>query len=188
MKNKVLPLFWPKAEKGLNLPFFLPKWITNEAVKPSTFFISLWAHAMQMPPVDRSTAWRPQGADLYSTGASGAPPVRPINAPNPVESVDRLGQGAVVREPDKPSAPDATNRDWTEVKKKDTVEEPPEPPKEPIYKQLLELIQSMWRASGSAVEMAQEVNKVTQQERLAQQVKKEDLTYSDPKIKRTTGL
>ena len=25
-------------------------------------------------------------------------------------------------------------------------------------------------------------------ERLAQQVKKEDLTYSDPKIKRTTGL
>lgn len=127
---------------------------------------------MQMPPVDRSPAWRPQGADLYSTGASGAPPVRPINAPNPVESVDRLGQGAVVREPDKPSAPDATNRDWTEVKKKDTVEEPPEPPKEPIYKQLLELIQSMWRASGSAVEMAQEVNKVTQQERLAQQVKK----------------
>ena len=71
---------------------------------------------MQMPPVDRSPAWRPQGADLYSTGASGAPPVRPINAPNPVESVDRLGQGAVVREPDKPSAPDATNRDWTEVK------------------------------------------------------------------------
>jgi hypothetical protein len=37
---------------------------------------------------------------------------------------------------------------------------------------LLEFIQSMWRASGSAVEMAQEVNKVTQQERLAQQVKK----------------
>ena len=103
---------------------------------------------MQMPPVDRSPSWRPQGADLYSTGASGAPPVRPINASNPVESMDRLGEGAIVREPDKPSAPDVANRDWTEVKKKDTVEEPPEPPKEPIYKQLLELIQSMWRASG----------------------------------------
>lgn len=102
--------------------------------------------------------------------------------------MDRLGEGAIVREPDKPSAPEAPNRDWTEVKKKETVEEPPEPPREPIYKQLLELIQSMWRASGSAVEVAQDINKVTQQERLAQQVKNEPLTYSDPKVKRTAGL
>ena len=143
---------------------------------------------MQMPPVDRSPSWRPQGADLYSTGASGAPPVRPINPSNPVESMDRLGEGAIVREPDKPSAPDVANRDWTEVKKKETVEAPPEPPKEPIYKQLLELIQSMWRASGSAVEVAQDINKMTLQERLAQQVKNEPLTYSDPKVKRTGGL
>lgn len=144
---------------------------------------------MQMPPVDRSPTWRPQGADLYSTGASGAVPVRPVQPANPVESTDRLGEGAIVREPDKPSAPDAANRDWTEVKKKDTVEEPEEPPKEPIYKQLLEFIQSMWRASGSAVEMAQEINKTTLQERLAQQVNdKQSLTYSDPKIKRTGGL
>lgn len=143
---------------------------------------------MQMPPVDRSPTWRPQGADLYSTGASGAPPVRPINPPNPVESMDRLGEGAVIREPDKPSAPELVNRDWTEVKKKDTVEEPPEPPKEPIYKQLLELIQSMWRASGSAVEVAQDINRMTLQERMALQVKNEPLTYSDPKVKRTGGL
>ena len=74
------------------------------------------------------------------------------------------------------------------VKKKETVEEPPEPPKEPISKQLLEFIQSMWRASGSAVELAQDINKMTLQERLAQQVKEEPLTYSDPKIKRTSGL
>jgi hypothetical protein len=114
--------------------------------------------------------------------------VRPINAPNPVESMDRLGEGAIVREPDKPSAPDSPNRDWTEVKKKDTVEEPPEPPKEPISKLLLEFIQSMWRASGSAVEVAQDINKMTLQERLAQQVKDESLTYSDPKIKRTSSL
>ena len=102
--------------------------------------------------------------------------------------MDRLGEGAVVREPDKPSNPDAANRDWTEVKKKETVEEPPEPPEEPIYKQLLELIQSMWRASGSAVEVAQDINKMTLQERLAQQVKNEPLIYSDPKVKRTGGL
>ena len=50
---------------------------------------------MQLPPVDRSPAqWRPQGADLYSTGASGAVPVRPVNAANPVESTDRLGEGS----------------------------------------------------------------------------------------------
>ena len=144
---------------------------------------------MQLPPVDRSPIWRPQGADLYSTGASGAVPVRPINAANPVESMDRLGEGAIVKAPDKPSAPEAPNRDWTEVKKKDTVEEPPEPPKEPIYKQLLEFIQSMWRASGTAIEMAQEINKTTLQERMAQQVKNDEpITYSDPKVKRTGGL
>lgn len=68
------------------------------------------------------------------------------------------------------------------------MEEPPEPPKEPIYKQLLELIQSMWRASGTAVEVAQDINKMTLQERMAQQVKNEPLTYSDPKVKRTGGL
>lgn len=144
---------------------------------------------MQLPPVDRSPIWRPQGADLYSTGASGAVPVRPVNAANPVESMDRLGEGAIVKAPDKPSDPDAPNRDWTEVKKKETVEEPPEPPKEPIYKQLLEFLQSMWRASGSAIELAQDINKTTLQERLAQQVKNDEpLTYSDPKVKRTGGL
>ena len=143
---------------------------------------------MQIPPVDRSPSWRPQGADLYSTGASGAPPVRPINAPNPVESMDRLGEGAIVREPDKPSAPDAPNRDWTMVKEKVAVEEPQEPPKEPIYKQLLEFIQSMWRASGSAIELAQDVSKMTLQERMAQQVKNDVVTYSDPSVKRTGGL
>ena len=144
---------------------------------------------MQLPPVDRSPIWRPQGADLYSTGASGAVPVRPINAANPVESMDRLGEGAVVKTPDKPSAPDAPNRDWTEVKKKETVEEPPEPPKEPIYKQLLEFLQSMWRASGSAIELAQDVNKTTLQERMAQQARNDEpLTYSDRKVKCTGGL
>jgi len=64
-----------------------------------------------------------------------------------------------------------------------------EPPKEPIYKQLLELIQSMWRASGSAVELAQDINKTTLQERLAQQVQdRQSPTYSDPKVKKTGGL
>ena len=145
---------------------------------------------MQLPPVDRSPLWRPQSADLYSTGASGAVPVRPINAANPVESMDRLGEGAVVKTPEKPSDPDTPNRDWTlsDETKEVQEEQPPEPPKEPIYKQLLEFIQSMWRASGTAIEMAQEINKNTLQERMAQQAKNEPITYSDPKVKRTGGL
>lgn len=144
---------------------------------------------MHIPPVDRSpTQWRPQGADLYSTGASGAVPVRPVHAPNPVESMDRLGQGAIVREPEKPSAPDKANRDWTEVQEKKPKEEVQEPPKEPISKQLLEFIQSMWRASAMAVEQAQDVSKLDEQERNKLQVRTEPLTYSEPKIKRTNGL
>ena len=145
---------------------------------------------MQLPPVDRSPLWRPQGADLYSTGASGAVPVRPIHAANPVESMDRLGEGAIVKTPEKPSDPDTPNRDWTlSEDKKEVAETPPAPPKEPIYKQLLEFIQSMWRASGTAIEMAQEINKTTLQERMAQQVKNDEpITYSDPKVKRTGGL
>ena len=43
-------------------------------------------------------------------------------------------------------------------------------------------------ASGSAIELAQDVNKVTLAERMAQQAKNEPLTYSDPKVKRTSGL
>ena len=143
-------------------------------------------------PVDRSpTAWRTQGADLYSTGASGAVPVRPINAANPVESMDRLGEGAIVRTPEKPSAPQEVNRDWTlpETKKETPKEELEIPPRPPLYQQLIDFIQSMWRASGSAIEAAQEMNKVTLHERAAQQVKNDEpLTYSDPKVKRSGGL
>ena len=98
--------------------------------------------------------------------------------------MDRLGEGAIIKAPDKPSAAEAPNRDWTEVKKQDTVKEPEEPPKEPIYKQLLELLREMWRASGSAIELAQDINKITLSERMAQQAKNEPLIYGDPSIKR----
>lgn len=148
---------------------------------------------MQLPPVDRSPAqWRPQGADLYSTGASGAAPVRPVNAANPVESMDRLGEGAIVREPTRPTAPDEDNRDWTlPLEKKDKPQQADEPPKDPpLYKLMLDFIQSMWRASGSAVELAQDIHKTTLQERLAQQAKTDAQSpvYSDPTVKRTGGV
>ena len=147
---------------------------------------------MQLPPVDRSPVqWRPQGADLYTTGASGAVPVRPVNVANPVESIDRLGEGAIVRDPGKPSAPDEDNRDWTLAEaKKDKPQQIEEQPKEPpLYQMMMDFIQSMWRASTQAVDVAQDVNKMTAQERLAQQAQNDkSLTYADPKIKRTGGL
>jgi len=141
---------------------------------------------MQIPPLDRTqTPWRTQGADLYSTGASGAAPVRPVNAVNATESVDKIGEGRTVREPEKPSAPDTENRDWTlaeEIKQKEEVEEPP---KEPISKQLIEFIQSMWRASAQAVEQAQETSKSEDLLQSKQQVRNEPLTYSEPRVKRS---
>lgn len=144
---------------------------------------------MQIPPVDRSPIWRPQAADLYSTGASGAPPVRPVQAVNPAESMDRLGEGAVVRSPDKPSDTDNANRDWTlpqEKQKTEAKTEKEQPPKEPLYKQLMDMIQSMWRASTMAVDMADKVTKDGQQERAAQEIRQEDepLVYAEPRIKR----
>ena len=143
---------------------------------------------MQIPPLDRTqTPWRTQGADLYSTGASGAAPVRPVNAVNASESVDKIGEGRTVREPEKPSVADSENRDWTlaeEIKQKEEVDEPP---KEPISKQLIEFIQSMWRASAQAVEQAQEVSKSEDLLQNKQSARNEPLTYSEPRIKRTGG-
>ena len=141
---------------------------------------------MQIPPLDRTqTPWRTQGADLYSTGASGAAPVRPVNAVNASESVDKIGEGRTVREPEKPSAPDTENRDWTlaeEIKQKEEVEEPP---KEPISKQLIEFIQSMWRASAQAVDQAQETSKSEDLLQNKRTARSEPLTYAEPRIKRS---
>ena len=141
---------------------------------------------MQIQPVDRTqTPWRTQGSDLYSTGASGAVPVRPVNPVNAIESVDKVGEGRTVREPEKPSVADSENRDWTlaeEIKQKEEVEEPP---KEPISKQLIEFIQSMWRASAQAVDQAQEVSKSEDLLQNKQTARSEPLTYAEPKVKRT---
>lgn len=147
---------------------------------------------MSIPLVERTPIqWtNTQGANLYSTGASGPAAVRPVHAVNAVESADKLGEGVTVtiKSPEKPSDKSLNDRDWTEVKEKKVKEEEQEPPKEPIYKQLIEHIQSMWRASAMAVEAAQEAQKTDQQERNMLQVRTEPLTYAEPKVKRTGGL
>ncbi|QXL83452.1 hypothetical protein [Comamonas sp. NLF-1-9] len=152
---------------------------------------------MPLSPVDRSAAqWtqlRPQ-SDLYSTGASGAVPVRPINPANAVESTDALGGGAIVRLSEKAGVPEPVQRDWTlaEVEKeKPKIEEPP-PREPPLYQQLIDIVQSMWRASGQAVQIAEEMNQTTLTDRLNQQVppppREQPLTYADPSVKRSGGL
>ncbi len=105
--------------------------------------------------------------------------------------MERLGHGAVPKTPDTPSSPEAPHRDWTESELKAQDPKPPEPPPEPISKQLLEFLQSMWRASGSVIDVAQDVEKTTLAERLAQQASSEPLTYcdySDPKVRRPGGV
>ena len=147
---------------------------------------------MQIPPVDRNPIqWtNTQGANLYSTGASGPAAIRPVHAVNAVESTDQLGEGVTVtiKNPERPTDKSVQDRDWTEVQAKQIKEEEKQSPKEPIYKELIEHIQSMWRASAMAVEAAQEAQKVDQQERNMLLVRNEPLTYDEPKVKRTGGL
>ncbi len=150
---------------------------------------------MQIPPLDRNPIeWaNTQGANLYSTGASGPAAVRPIHAVNAVESVDKLGEGVTVsiKNPDKPTDKSEQDLDWTakkELQEKSLKEIEEEKNKEPLSKQLIEFIQSMWRASAMAVEAAEQAQKADQQERNMLQVRTEPLTYEEPKVKRTGGL
>lgn len=155
---------------------------------------------MSIPSVDRSPVWRLQGADAYSRGAYGAAGTagtagasdasagrapRAVNPVEPAQSVEKVGDAAAkvnAQEPNKPSVADAPNRDWTIPQTEKEKEPPPPPPPEPIYKQLLDLLQSVWRASGGAVDVANEIQKMTLQERMAEQSRQEPLTYSDIKI------
>ena len=147
---------------------------------------------MSIPPVERNPIqWtNTQGANLYSTGASGPAAIRPVHPVNAVESTDKLGEGVTVtiKSPERPTDVSREDRYWTEVQAKQVKEEEQEPPKEPLYKQLIEHIQSMWRASAMAVEVFEQAQKTDQQERNMQQVRNEPLTYEEPRVKRTGGL
>lgn len=144
---------------------------------------------MPITPIDRQAIqWTAaQGANLYSTGASGSAAIRPVQPVNPVESVDKIGEGVTLRLQQQPTDPSPGDRDWTEPQETKLQEDPQEPPKEPISKQLIEHIQSLWRASAMAVDAAQEAQKTDQHERNALQLRSEPLTYEAPKIKRTGG-
>lgn len=152
---------------------------------------------MPVSPVDRTPIeWtNTQGANLYSTGASGPVAVRPVHPVNAVESVDKLGEGVTVsiKSPEKPTDRSTQDLDWTakpeELETKKSLKEiQEEQNKEPLSKQLIEFIHSMWRASAMAVDALEESQKVDQQQRNMVQVRTEPLTYEEPRVKRTRGL
>lgn len=152
---------------------------------------------MQIPPVDRNPIqWNSQGANLYSTGASGPAPIRPVNQVNATESTDKIGEGAQNKGPEKPTDKDERNLDWTQrVEKQAEVQKAAEEEeqKEPLTKMLIEHIQSLWRASAMAVEASLEAQQKEQGQEVHQKVQparaaSERLTYEDMAVKRTNGL
>ena len=158
---------------------------------------------MQLPSVDRQAVLAPTGADLALPGAGRVVPVAPVNpvqpsiAPSVVNQISDAAGGAatevltyskvsdpVTMAPESASSP----RDWTiQHAAPEKVELPPPVP---MSKQLLDFLQAVWRASASAVEIAQsqnqplQTNPVDSPGRLA----KEAITYSSSKIRKNEKL
>ncbi len=130
------------------------------------------------------------GADLAQTGLQrvglATAQTTQADAANKAETPEALAKYLSTGQkpgPDEATATKESPKDWTEKPK---VEEykPPEPPKEPISKKLLEFLQSLWRAGGNAIDVAQNGNQVLNPSKEADS----PLTYADPAAKKTTGL
>jgi len=134
----------------------------------------------------------PPPADGGSTAGTGA--ATSAQQAGKVDGVNKNDAPAVAAKyaatgqapgPDRPSTTgDATSKDWT-VKPKSEEPKPPEPPKEPISKKLLEFLQSLWRAGGNAIDVAQGTNDILNP---ANKQSDSPLTYADPSSKKTTGV
>ncbi|MFE8643497.1 hypothetical protein ACFX58_00250 [Sphingomonas sp. NCPPB 2930] len=159
---------------------------------------------MQIPPVD-PTLYRPQataaiGGNLAaSSGAASSAQVAGegsvragvTQATATAKAQDFVGAPQGARSPDNTpsSAAETPNRDWTTVRQKETVKEPEEPPKEPISKLLMDQLQSLWRASSSMVDLAEEQQRLAQKALASGQASdlNAPVVYSDPsKVKRST--
>ena len=162
---------------------------------------------MQLPSVDRQPGLRLSGSDLASSSGEKLIPVPPVNPAVQVHTpgvVNNISDSAAlasasasrvyasVSDPAQRGSEAATSpKDWT-IQRPEP-EKVQVPPSEPISKMLLEFVQSMWRASGSAVEIAQAQNQnaqVNQNNPLAAagELAKENLTYSPSKIKKNERL
>jgi hypothetical protein len=152
---------------------------------------------MKVNSVDRSPNWRPSGVDLYSTGASRPTPERKNNLAtnNPSDTVAAASvlpansvDAGKKTGPDTPvPAAQISNTDWTVtatgVEKSDQTEKTENPPPKPMYMKLIEHLQAMWRASGNAVEVVDELSKTVNPAKLVQPT----LVYPDPKLKKVSN-
>lgn len=154
---------------------------------------------MQLPSVDRQPGMRPAGADLAPATAAKVVPVAPVNPPvtsevqaPPPSVVNRIGEAAQqpnvvytsVSDPARRGSEASTgSKDWT-IQRPEP-EEVEEPPPEPISKMLMDFLKSMWRASGSAVELAQMQQPPAV---VTGQVASENITYSPSKIKKNESV
>ncbi len=126
------------------------------------------------------------GTELEQTGLQPVGQAALAAASNKAETPEALAKYLSTGQkpgPDEATATKESPKDWTE-KPKVEEEKPPEPPKEPISKKLLEFLQSLWRAGGNAIDVAQNGNLVLNPNKEADS----PLTYSDPAAKKTTGL
>lgn len=163
---------------------------------------------MQLPSIDRQPGVRPAGAGLVQSDGPKVVPVPPVNPSEParepgvVSNISETAQKAQaseavfrsVQDPvQKSPVADRPESDWTI--KRPQPQKADDPPPEPISKRLLEFLRSMWRASGSVVEMSQpqaQVQNVPPNQNNPNAVPgllaKEELTYTPSKIKKNEKL
>ncbi|WP_239467189.1 hypothetical protein [Rhodoferax koreensis] len=116
--------------------------------------------------------------DKNALDASGKPAGQ-----TPTEAARKVDTGKLPG-PDQPSTTsDAPSKDWTE-KVKAAEDKPPEPPKEPISKKLLDFLQTLWRAGGQAIDVVENTNQVLNKPKASD----EPLTYSDPSVKKSSSI
>lgn len=143
--------------------------------------------AGQFPLAGAAEPGPAQRASLTAVSDAAEPPAASNAAAPTAETAQALGRYQATGQapgPEQPSGPtDAAPRNWTE-KPKVEEEKPPEPPKEPISRKLLDFLQSLWRAGGNAIDVAQSGNLVLNPPKEADS----PVTYADPSAKKTTGL
>jgi hypothetical protein len=173
---------------GLNYPLNLPLRIARAQEKPLQNNPKPDT-TMQLQTLDRPTSLRLSGTDLASGGGLKVAPVTPVTPVMPVSPAAFQGSPDVVVQINPQNLPHipTENKDWTiQRPHADTVEDPPPVP---IAKMMLEFLQSMWRASGSVIEVvlakqeAATINPNAQPGSLTKEV----LTYSPSKVKKNVA-
>ena len=156
---------------------------------------------MPFQTIYRITSLRPSSAGAVADSGLRVIPVAPVNpassysSPGVIVQIDTGNSAkrpysgeavyAPVVDPEQPGYEGATTgRDWTIRRPK--VNRVQETPPEPISRMMLEFLQAMWRASGSAIEaaLARHENPSFNPDAQPGKLAKEELTYSPAKIRK----